>query len=193
MIDCNPPASQFLSGTADAVRENCPLTDLAPPGADIGRVASESARLMADAREAYATDGRVLGADRSEFFLSISKTLPRDLDSDELCGLVTVARDIAQRLRLEGANLDASERERRSIGGDLHDGLDQELSGLGLLLAVAARRESRIANRDLVALERGVSLLFVPLQQDCAYNPLLAVSHTRSLTGANRRDARGYR
>ena len=123
IIACNPRTSQLLSGAPDSVLENRLLTELAPVGVDIARVASDNARLMAEAREAYDTDGRLLGADGSERLLSISKTLLRDLDSGELCGLVTVARDITERLQLERAVLDASERERRNIGGDLHDGL----------------------------------------------------------------------
>ena len=159
MIACNPRASQLLSGAPDSVLENRQLTELAPVGVDIERLANESARLMAEAREVYDTDGRLLGADGSERFLSISKTLLRDLDSGELCGLVTVARDITERLQLERAVLDASERERRSIGGDLHDGLGQELSGLGLLLAVVERSLGDSAPQARAALLRSQEVL----------------------------------
>ncbi len=59
-----------------------------------------------------------------------------------------LASSLAKRVRsahrdrvrlLEGA-VDASERERRRIAGDLHDGAVQDLSGVALSLEVAARR-----------------------------------------------------
>jgi len=159
VIACNPRTARLLSGSPDTALENRLLTDLAPVGVDIARVASENARLMAEAREMYDMDGRLQDADGSERFLSISKTLLRDLDSGELCGLVTVARDITERLQLERAVLDASERERRSIGGDLHDGVGQELSGLGLLLAVVERSLGDSAPQARAALLRSQEVL----------------------------------
>lgn len=159
VIACNPRASQFLSGGSDIAAHNRLLIDLAPPGVDIRRIATENARLMAESRETYDADGWLVGADGSDRFLSVSKTPLRDLDSGELCGLVTVGRDITERLGLERAVLDASERERRSIGGDLHDGLGQELSGLGLLLAVVERSLGDGAPQARAALLRAQEVL----------------------------------
>ncbi len=44
-----------------------------------------------------------------------------------------VVRDISERRRLEKEILNVSEAERRRIGQDLHDGLGQMLTGIGLL------------------------------------------------------------
>ena len=159
IIACNPRASQLLSGAPDASLDIRLLTDLTPPGVDIERIAAENSMLMAEAREAYDSDGRLVGADGSGRFLSISTTPRRDLDSGELCGLVTVARGITERLELERAVLDAIERERRSTGGNLHDGRGRELSGLGLLLAVVERSLGDSAPQARAALLRAQEVL----------------------------------
>lgn len=44
-----------------------------------------------------------------------------------------IVRDITERRRLEKEILDVTEQERRRIGQDLHDGLGQMLTGIGLL------------------------------------------------------------
>lgn len=44
-----------------------------------------------------------------------------------------IVRDISERRRLEQEILNISEQERRRIGQDLHDGLGQMLTGIGLL------------------------------------------------------------
>ena len=44
-----------------------------------------------------------------------------------------IVRDISERRRLEKEILNVSEQERRRIGQDLHDGLGQMLTGIGLL------------------------------------------------------------
>jgi len=51
-----------------------------------------------------------------------------------------MARDVSERRRLEREILDVSEDERRRIGQDLHDGLGQMLTGIGLLCQDLARR-----------------------------------------------------
>lgn len=51
-----------------------------------------------------------------------------------------VVRDITDRRRLEHEILRISEQERRRIGQDLHDGLGQMLTGIGLITRNLARR-----------------------------------------------------
>ncbi len=51
-----------------------------------------------------------------------------------------IVRDISERRRLEKEILNVSEQERRRIGQDLHDGLGQMLTGIGLLSQDVARK-----------------------------------------------------
>lgn len=53
-----------------------------------------------------------------------------------------VVRDITERRRLEHEVLRISEQERRRIGQDLHDGLGQMLTGIGLICQNLARQLS---------------------------------------------------
>lgn len=72
-------------------------------------------------------------------------TFPMDLAVSEVklegrtifTGLV---RDISERRRLEREVLRSAEDERRRIGQDLHDGLGQQLTGIGLIARGLARR-----------------------------------------------------
>ena len=72
-------------------------------------------------------------------------TFPMDLAVSEVklgdrtifTGLV---RDISERRRLEREVLQSAEEERRRIGQDLHDGLGQQLTGIGLIARGLARR-----------------------------------------------------
>jgi PAS domain S-box-containing protein len=56
--------------------------------------------------------------------------------------VVTLCRDITERKELEQAVVEASSREQRRIGLDLHDGLCQQLTGLGFLWTAIAQREA---------------------------------------------------
>jgi signal transduction histidine kinase len=51
-----------------------------------------------------------------------------------------IVRDISERRKLEKEILNISEQERRRIGQDLHDGLGQMLTGIGLLGQNVARQ-----------------------------------------------------
>jgi two-component system sensor kinase FixL len=53
--------------------------------------------------------------------------------------VLSIGRDIRERLKLEQEILDISEQERRRIGQDLHDGLGQMLTGIGLISKNLAR------------------------------------------------------
>jgi signal transduction histidine kinase len=58
---------------------------------------------------------------------------------------IALTEEIMERERLEKAVLEIGERERHSIGRDLHDGLSQHLTGTAL---VAQAVEARLAARD---------------------------------------------
>jgi PAS domain S-box-containing protein len=78
-------------------------------------------------------------------------TFPMDLAVSEV-GLgdrrifTGIVRDITERRRLEKEILDVTEQERRRIGQDLHDGLGQMLTGIGLLSQNLTRQ---LEERDL--------------------------------------------
>lgn len=72
-------------------------------------------------------------------------TFPMDLavsevEHGERVAFMGVVRDISDRRKLEQEILRISEQERRRIGQDLHDGLGQMLTGIGLITNNLARR-----------------------------------------------------
>ncbi len=64
----------------------------------------------------------------------------------EITHFISIRQDITERKRLEQEVLEIDERERQSIGQDLHDMLGQQLTGMGLMLQAlrgnAARQEA---------------------------------------------------
>ncbi|MBS0374839.1 MAG: PAS domain-containing protein [Proteobacteria bacterium] len=54
----------------------------------------------------------------------------------------SIGIDVTERVRLEAALHEATVREQRRLGHDLHDGLGQELTGLALLAQSLARRHA---------------------------------------------------
>ena len=76
-----------------------------------------------------------------------------------------LARETAERERLEHEILEISEREQRRIGHDLHDGLCQHLTGTALAshvlaekLSASAQPEAEKARRIVDLLEEGINL-----------------------------------
>jgi PAS domain S-box-containing protein len=84
-------------------------------------------------------------------------TFPMDLavsevDLGDRTIFTGIVRDISERRRLEKEILNVSEEERRRIGQDLHDGLGQMLTGIGLLsqdVAEQLRAEGHARAGDL--------------------------------------------
>ena len=78
---------------------------------------------------------------------SIASRIPLRDPQGNAVGVVCTERDITSRKELEQEILDISNREQRSMGNDLHDGLGQELTGLSLMmkgLQVKMEREASI-------------------------------------------------
>jgi signal transduction histidine kinase len=88
-----------------------------------------------------------------------------------------IARDISERKRLERELLEISSREQRRIGHDLHDGVCQQLVGIGYLTetladrlqekaaaeGMEAERISKLIN-DVIAQTRGVARGLFPVR-----------------------------
>jgi PAS domain S-box-containing protein len=98
---------------------------------DRGRVAAELQRHLATGEE-FPVELRIKGGDgRVYWFEAQGRT---QFDPDGNPGMNTgVLREITERKRLEGALAELSTQERQRFGRDMHDGLGQELTGLGFL------------------------------------------------------------
>ena len=69
------------------------------------------------------------------FPVNVSITVsPTKNGAGEVIGTSAITRDITERKELEQAIVEASSREQRRIGHDLHDGLCQQLTGIGFLV-----------------------------------------------------------
>jgi PAS domain S-box-containing protein len=102
--------------------------------------------------------------------IDISVTISPIRDAGgKITGASKVARDITERKRLEKEILEISERERRRIGHDLHDGLCQHLAGIELMSQVL---EQKLARRSKAAADRA---------GDIAKNVREAIGQTRLL------------
>jgi signal transduction histidine kinase len=74
-----------------------------------------------------------------------------------------LTEEIAERVRLEKVVLEITERERRAIGHDLHDGLSQHLTGtalvaqaLGAKLAPRSAEDAAEVKKIVVLIEQGI-------------------------------------
>lgn len=91
-------------------------------------------------------------------------TFPMDLAVSEvrsgsLHAFTGIVRDISERRRLEKEILDISEQERRRIGQDLHDGLGQMLTGIGLLSQNLTRQLKKDESRHVEEAEEITDLI----------------------------------
>lgn len=93
-------------------------------------------------------------------------TFPMDLAVSEVPALpgepvrfTGIVRDISERRRLEQEVLRISDEERRRIGQDLHDGLGQQLTGIGLIVRSLARHLRREGHRLAETAEEVTALL----------------------------------
>jgi PAS domain S-box-containing protein len=108
------------------------------------RVHPEDQRRIYAAWDEAATSGtfeaeyRIVRADGSICWLSDLLT-PVHNAAGVIIGLSGVSRDVTERKRLERAVMDVTDRERRSLGADLHDGLGQELTGAALMIGALAQ------------------------------------------------------
>jgi signal transduction histidine kinase len=97
------------------------------------------------------------------WLLASVMALHREMEERVRQRTVTLTDEIAERERLEKALLQISEREQRSIGRDLHDGLGQHLTGtamsayaLGSKLAARQAPEAEEAHRIVGLIEHGI-------------------------------------
>ncbi len=67
---------------------------------------------------------------------------------------LVILRDITERKRLEKEILEISDRERRRIGQDLHDGLCQQLAGIELMSQVVAQKLAAKSKADSARVSR---------------------------------------
>jgi len=97
------------------------------------------------------------------WLFSVVLGLHREMEERVRQRTAALTEEIAERERLEKAVLEASERERRSIGHDLHDGLSQHLTGTSLVAqAIEAQLTARHAveaadvKRVVALIEQGI-------------------------------------
>jgi len=134
-------------------------------GYDAEAVIGENVRILMPAPYRQEHDGylqnyletghrKIIGIGREVLGLRKDGTVfPMDLGVSELKLadrriFTGVIRDISERLSLEQEILRISEQERRRIGQDLHDGLGQMLTGIGLIAQNLARRLDAQDNPD---------------------------------------------
>jgi signal transduction histidine kinase len=91
--------------------------------------------------------------------------LQRDLQKRVLHRTAALVKEIAERERLEKAVLEISERERRSIGHDLHDGLGQHLTGTALSGQLIVEKLQERGAEEVIEMKRMVALVKAAIEQ----------------------------
>jgi signal transduction histidine kinase len=99
------------------------------------------------------------------FVLGQLRNLTRDLERRVRERAAALTKEIAERERLQNLLLQASEKEQRRIGQDLHDGLGQHLAGTAIAGQVLREKlerrrieEAKDAEKVVQLIEEGVSL-----------------------------------
>jgi signal transduction histidine kinase len=95
---------------------------------------------------------------------SIGSRIPLRDSQNKVIGVVCTERDITARKELEQEILDISNREQRSLGSDLHDGLGQELTGLSLMMKGLQVQLSREAPQYLPQITKMSELIAHTIQ-----------------------------
>ncbi len=144
LTDVSKPENVFEAGEGDLVEV---YTGLSGPGGE---------RLVF---ELYLTRGGIAEAGRTYWM----QFAPVSIGALVLLQLIQLplAWVLARRLRAEQLArerlmqhaIDASDRERRRIAGDLHDGVVQDLSGVSFSLAALGRRAEGLGGQDRRTLE----------------------------------------
>jgi len=116
---------------------------------DRHRVAWEFERTI-HTREEFPTEFRYRSPQGEVSWFEDRGKIQRD-SAGAAIGMTGVLRDITERKQLEAALAEAAERERREIGQELHDGIGQELTGLGYLAATLRARLNALGSPEAPA------------------------------------------
>ena len=99
------------------------------------------------------------------WLLSSLIALHREMDERVRQRTAALSKEIVERLRLEKAVLEITERERCAIGHDLHDGLSQHLTGTALVAQSLGAKIALRSPADFLEVKRIVDLIEQGIEQ----------------------------
>jgi signal transduction histidine kinase len=99
------------------------------------------------------------------WLLSSVIALQREMEERVRQRTAALTEEIAERVRLEKVVLEITERERRAIGHDLHDGLSQHLTGTALVAQAFGTRIAARAPQDAAEVRKIVGLIEQGIEQ----------------------------
>jgi PAS domain S-box-containing protein len=182
IVAVNPVRVLYVSPALERMWGMSPADLYADSSAWKPRVHPEDQQRIYEAWDEACTSGmfeaeyRIVRPDGSICWLSDLLTPARNA-LGEVIGLGGVSRDVTGRKRLERAVMESADRERRSLGADLHDGLGQELTGIALMIGALARSFKK---RNLRAAQE-LARLEVPIRH--AIETSRAIAHGLSPLG----------